>query len=424
MNPLFILGIYLLTDFYAYPAFRKVLGKKMWVKWTYWGINGLVILALIGMIIAFMNGVRVRSTMSSWFFTLFLTWWIPKIILSAVMIIEDVVRAGRWLFRVIDKQMTKPTPSLSSPSVAAPIASKKTISRSKFLSQSAIVLAGIPFAFMMNGILRGRYQFTLHKHKVPIVGLPASFEGFTITHISDIHVGSFDDKEAVQRGIDLIKAQQSDLVCFSGDLVNNNISELEGFEDLFSQITAPAGVYSVLGNHDYGRYDNTLTKEGRRHHMERMVRAHEGLGWRLLRNEHDILVKGDDRMAIVGVENWGKGFGEYGDLDKASMGTDEADVRILLSHDPSHWDEVVRPHALNFDLTMSGHTHGMQFGLEIPSLKIKWSPISWRYKQWAGLYQDDKKAQSIYVNRGFGHLGFMGRSGILPEVTVLELVRA
>ncbi len=416
--PFIILGLYLLTDFYAFPAIKKVLGKKTWVKWTYWGINILFIVGLISMIIAIMGGMRVRSATTSWFFTFFITWWVPKIIIATVMLLEDIVRGGKWLYRFFQNPPTQNT--FTPPETIA----KKTISRSKFISQSAIVLAGIPFAFMMNGIFRGRYQFTLHKHKVPIVGLPKSFEGFTITQISDIHVGSFDDKEAVQRGIDLIMDQQSDMVCFSGDLVNNNISELQGFEDIFSQITAPAGVYSVLGNHDYGRYDNTLSREGRRHHMERMVKAHEGLGWRLLRNEHDFLVKGEDRMAIVGVENWGKGFGENGDLDKAAKGTEAADVRILLSHDPSHWDEKVRPHALNFDLTMSGHTHGMQFGLEIPALKIKWSPASWRYKQWAGLYQDEDKKQSIYVNRGFGHLGYMGRSGILPEVTVLELVKA
>ena len=326
---------------------------------------------------------------------------------------------------------------------SAPVdaASKGThISRSKFLSQSALVIAGLPFVHLLYGALKGKYDFTVHRVKVPIPNLPSAFEGFTITQLSDIHTGSFDNMKAVERGIDLANSQNSDIIFFTGDLVNNRTEELDGYKGIFAKLTAPLGVYSILGNHDYGDYEqNWSGDEEKAQNFQNLLKTHASMGWNLLKNQHQIIEKDGANLALVGVENWGRDFVKHGDLDLAiatnkvkvqtesaleqgTVAVKDADLRILLSHDPSHWSGQVQAHPLQFDLTLSGHTHGMQFGIEIPGLNIKWSPIKWKYPQWAGLYTDEKK-QHLYVNRGFGHLGYLGRAGIFPEVTVLELTK-
>jgi predicted MPP superfamily phosphohydrolase len=249
--------------------------------------------------------------------------------------------------------------------------------------------------------------------------LPKAFAGMKIAHISDIHSGSFTDKSAVERGVQLLMAQKPDLIIFSGDLVNDRAAEMANFMDVFSQLQAPLGVYSTLGNHDYGDYVRWESPEEKRANLQQLQSIHKQLGWRLLMNEHVVLERGGEQIALLGIENWSaKGrFPKYGDLSQAYAGAKDIPFKMLISHDPSHWEAEVLPKYSDIDLMFSGHTHGMQFGLEIPG--IKWSPVQYMYKQWAGLYSNgDRK---LHVNRGFGFIGYPGRVGILPEITMLKL---
>ncbi len=295
-------------------------------------------------------------------------------------------------------------------------------SRRKFISQIALGLAAIPFASLLVGMFKGKYNYKVLHYALTFDDLPEAFDGFTLTQISDIHSGSFDNAAKVNYGIDLINEQQSDVILFTGDIVNNKADELLPWKDAFGRLSAKEGVYSVLGNHDYGDYVNWETKAEKEANLQQLFATQAEMGFTLLRNETHFLEKEGERLALVGVENWGKGgFKKKGDLDKAIANVAADDFKILLSHDPSHWEAKVLPHPYNFNLTLSGHTHGMQFGIEIPGW-FKWSPVKWRYKQWAGLYQEKK--EWINVNRGFGFLGYPGRVGIWPEITVITLKRS
>jgi predicted MPP superfamily phosphohydrolase len=263
-----------------------------------------------------------------------------------------------------------------------------------------------------------RYQVTRVPVKSP--SLPEAFRGLKIVQISDIHSGSFNDKKAVQKGVEKILKEEPDLILFTGDLVNNKADEMDEYRDLFAQLRAPLGVYSVLGNHDYGDYVKWDTEEQKIANLNALKKVHADMGWRLLMNEHVVLERDGAQIALLGVENWGAkaSFPKYGQLDRAYAGAEKYPFKILMSHDPSHWDAQVRKEYSDIDLMLSGHTHGMQFGVEIPG--FRWSPVQYIYNQWAGLYDDGK--QKLYVNRGYGFLGYPGRVGILPEITVLELV--
>ncbi|MHA4894875.1 metallophosphoesterase [Pedobacter sp. PWIIR3] len=278
------------------------------------------------------------------------------------------------------------------------------------------LVALVVFAFLY-GIVRGKYAYRVIKHTLYFDDLPPAFDGFTITQISDVHAGSFTNPKAVQRGIDMIKAQNSDLFVFTGDLVNNKAEEIKPWISYFSQVKAPFGQYSILGNHDYGDYvkwDNDLIKQG---NLQQLKAYHAELGYKLLLDEHVELHKGGQKIILAGVENWGLGFGERGDLPKAMKGTDSADFKVLLSHDPTHWEAQVIKSPSKIQLTLSGHTHGMQFGIE--AFGIKWSPVKYRYPHWAGITGNN--GVYLNINRGFGFLGFSGRVGIWPEITVIEL---
>ena len=292
--------------------------------------------------------------------------------------------------------------------------------RRKFLKKSAIVASLIPFGTLMFGILKSAFDYTIHKHKLKIANLPDAFKGLKIIQISDIHSGSFLNNEPLEKVAQLIEDQKPDIVFFTGDLVNEITEEAIPFIDTLKKINAPLGVFSILGNHDYGDYfyqkDNI---EGKEHNYHLMQKVHKKIGWKLLLNEHHIIEKENERLAIIGVENWGSQarFQKYGDIDKAKKGCLANDIKLLLSHDPSHWDEHVTPNHPDIAVTFSGHTHGMQFGIEIPG--FKWSPSKYLYRCWAGLYKQNN--QQIYVNRGLGFIGYPGRVGILPEITVFEL---
>jgi predicted MPP superfamily phosphohydrolase len=271
---------------------------------------------------------------------------------------------------------------------------------------------------MLYGVARGGHKYQVWRRKVYLPNLPAAFEGFKIVQLSDIHSGSFYSREGVQKGIDLVNAQKADLVVFTGDLVNNVATEIEPWIDHFKQIQSPHGVYSILGNHDYGDYASWASPEAKAANLRDLIDNHARLGWQILLDEHRYLEKDGQRIALLGIQNWGAkaNFPKYGNLAKAHAGA-EAPVKILLSHDPSHWHAQVRPEYPDIDLMLAGHTHGMQFGID--NQFLKWSPVQYVYKQWAGMYQDG--SQQLYVNRGFGFIGYPGRFGIWPEITVLEL---
>lgn len=291
--------------------------------------------------------------------------------------------------------------------------------RRRFLSMLALGIAALPFSSLLYGMYKGKYNFKVLKYQLEFEDLPDSFDGYQITQISDLHCGSFDSRKKIEYGVDLINKQNSDLLLFTGDMVNNKAEEMLPWKDLIASLKAKDGKYSVLGNHDYGDYVEWDSEELKSNNLEELKDFQREMGFHLLLNESRYLTKGDDKIALVGVENWGRGgFKKAGDLNKATENIKEKDFKILMSHDPSHWEDEVLKHPYHYHLTLSGHTHGMQFGIEIPGW-VKWSPAKWRYKYWAGVYEE--MGQLINVNRGFGFLGYPGRVGIWPEITVITL---
>ena len=293
--------------------------------------------------------------------------------------------------------------------------------RRKFISQIALGTAAIPFLSILYGITKGKYNYKVLKYTLFYDDLPEEFNGYKISQISDIHSGSFDNKEKVEYGVKLINDQKSDVIMFTGDLVNTRTSEINPWKSTFSKLEAKDGIFSILGNHDYGDYVRWETDEAKAKNFDDMLKVQKDMGFQLLLDESKFIKRGNSRLAVIGVENWGKGFKQKGDLSKAIIGVNPNDFKILLSHDPSHWQYEVLKDKLHYHLTLSGHTHGMQFGIEIPGI-IKWSPVKWRYKFWAGLYE--RAGQYLNVNRGFGYLAFPGRVGIWPEITVITLKKS
>ena len=291
--------------------------------------------------------------------------------------------------------------------------------RSIYFSGLGLVAAVASCVAFLFGVTAGKYHYKVHETTLFFDDLPDAFDGFKIAQISDIHAGSFDNVQEVQKGVNLINEQKPDLFLFTGDLVNNKADEIEPYLDIFKQIKAPYGCFSVLGNHDYGDYITWRNADDKLKNLELLKSYHRQLGYKLLLDEHQLIEKDGQYIAVVGVENWGQGFGERGDLTKALNGLKPESFKILLSHDPSHWDAQVKLNVIKIHLTLSGHTHGMQFGFEIG--KFKWSPVKYRYPNWAGLVEENGK--HLYVNRGFGFLGFSGRVGIWPEITIITLKR-
>jgi predicted MPP superfamily phosphohydrolase len=334
---------------------------------------------------------------------------LTKLFAAIVLFADDLGRLGRWVA------------SLFSKPVVPVNGTTPAITRSEFMVQAAVVAGSIPLVGITYGILSGAHDYRVRRVTVNLPNLPKAFDGLRIAQLSDIHSGSFFNKTAVQGGVDLLLREKPDVVFFTGDLVNNVASEVKDYIPIFQKVKAPLGVYSTLGNHDYGDYVAWSSLQAKRQNLENLKHAHGLLGWDLLMNQHRMLKEGGERLAIIGIENWGgKGhFPKYGKLGQARQGTEAAPVKLLLSHDPSHWEAQVLPEFPDIDLMFAGHTHGMQFGVELPGLK--WSPVQYMYKQWAGLYEE--AGRYLYVNRGYGYLGFPGRIGILPEITIVELKR-
>lgn len=400
---IFIL-IFGIIDFYAFQAV-KTITKLSWVYVCYILISVFVIGNLIYQISIVDRNVGINVSMNL-AIGLFLTLYIPKIVVMMVMFGEDVLRLPQGVYRYFTDG--------KGPNGYLP-------SRRVFVSQLTLGLAAIPFASFLYGMYRGRYNFKVLKYTLSFKDLPDAFDGYRITQISDIHSGSFDNREKIEYAVDLINEQQSDAILFTGDMVNNAATELLPWQSVFSKLDAKDGLYSILGNHDYGDYVQWESDEAKRKNLSHLAEIQKEMGFDLLRNESRFIEKEGQRIALVGVENWGKGFKQKGDLKKAAENIEANDFKILLSHDPSHWEHQVIDDDYHYHLTLSGHTHGMQFGIEIPGW-IKWSPVKWRYKYWAGIYEE--KQQFINVNRGFGVLAYPGRIGIWPEITVIELKKA
>ena len=335
---------------------------------------------------------------------LLLTVLIPKLVIILILFGEDIYR---WIVKGVSVVSNGETKSLPS--------------RRKFISQLALGLAAIPFASFIYGIIQGKYNYKVIKYSLTFDDLPKAFDGFTITQISDIHSGSFTNKEKIKYGVDLINQQKSDIMLFTGDIVNNKADEMDDWIDVFDKLEAKEGKYSILGNHDYGDYMDWKNPEDKVKNFQDVKDIHKKIGFDLLLDEHRYLEKNGQKIALLGVENWGKGFNQAGDLQKASKEINKEDFKILMTHDPSHWEYKVKNDDFNYHLTLSGHTHGLQMGIEIPGW-IKWSPSKYAYKQWAGLYEE--AGRFVNVNRGFGYHAFPGRVGIWPEITVIELKKA
>ena len=398
--PLLIVSVVLfIVEFYAFQAI-KMLTKNKAIRWV-WLLVGIVIYLNLFYIMFTTPRSAGQTKEFQWAVGLLLTTLIPKAIILITMFGEDVVRVFNKLVSYLSAGETKPL-----------------VGRRKFISQLALGLAAIPFAGFLYGIIKGKHNYKVLKYQLSFKDLPDAFDGFTITQISDIHSGSFRNMEKINYGVDLINEQNSDMILFTGDLVNNKADEMDDWVDVFGKLKAPSGMYSILGNHDYGDYMDWKTDEDKKNNFEAVKELHPKIGFELLCNENRYIEKNGQKIALVGVENWGKGFKRAGDLKKASEGIDKEDFKILMTHDPSHWDAQVKDNDFNYHLSLSGHTHGLQMGIEIPGF-FRWSPSQYVYKQWAGLYEE--AGRFINVNRGFGYHAFPGRVGIWPEITVIEL---
>lgn len=410
-----IIVIILLIDIYTFKGVKLLSNNissqklKTIIFTGFWIITGVFILALI---IAFNVRPTERNAkiFSNYSFLagLLILFYIPKIFFLIFHFTEDL---SKLISLLINKLIPK------EPSVRSQNTNK--ISRYKFLSQAGLILAAIPFILITYGMIKGRFNFRLSYENLKFNNLPKSFNGLKIVHISDIHIGSFYGfQKKVKEAIDLINAQEPDLILFTGDLVNIFTEELDGWLPILKKMKARIGKYSILGNHDYGDYYNWESDEAKKDNLNRLILAYKEIGFHLLLNESVTIAQNGQKIAIIGVENWGyPPFAQYGDFSKAHEEVKNIPFKILLSHDPSHWDAEIMGKT-NVDLTLSGHTHGMQFGIKIAG--IKWSPIKLKYPRWGGLYQENN--QFLYVNTGLGYIGFPGRVGIPPEITVIKLV--
>ena len=397
-NILIFTGILFALEFYVYQAFKTITNNQ-WIRVGYWVVTIAVYLFFIYEVLNFKRTDRDHHRVQL-VASVFLVFFLPKLFVVFFLFLEDLVR-GFFFF------------------------SQKFISgdtflpeRRTFISVLGLGSAAVLSLLFLDGIIFGKYRHTVRKVKIKIKGLPQSFKGYRIVQISDVHAGSFFHPEKLKHAFDLINEQKADLVLFTGDMVNNYSTEFEPFVPLFSSIQAKDGKFSILGNHDYGDYGDWNSAQEKAQNVPKLIALQKKAGFEMLRNEHRIIDRNGEKLFILGVENWGeKPFPQYGDLDKASKNIPLEAAKILMSHDPTHFDAVVKNHPSNVQLTLSGHTHGMQFGIDLKN--VRWSPVQYRYKKWADLYESNGKF--LYVNRGFGVIGYPGRVGIEPEITLIEL---
>jgi predicted MPP superfamily phosphohydrolase len=412
MTFIFFIIFFLLVDTYLFQAVLTV--SKDWtplwkgaLRYGFWVPTGLAVMAVIWWV--FGNPYTMGPTTRSFILTGLVAVYISKLFGIIVLFLDDIQRGIKWLAHFFYKgPQGEGLPG-------------KAIPRSEFLTKAALVATSIPFGAMAYGVISGAHDYRVRRVTVKLPNLPKGFDGLRIGQISDIHSGSFFNKTAVKGGVEMFLKEKPDVIFFTGDLVNNESDEVKDYIDVFGKLKAPLGVFSTTGNHDYGDYKAWDTLEEKKKNFQGLIQAHRELKFNLLMNQHRFLEQHGEKIAIIGIENWGAGrFSKYGKLDQAYRGSEEAAVKLLLSHDPSHWDAQVRPNYPDIDIAFAGHTHGFQFGIEAGG--IKWSPSQYVYKQWGGLYQEGN--QYIYVNRGFGYLGYPGRVGMPPELTIMELKRA
>ncbi len=393
------IGFVLIIDFYAFQSVKTITKNKI-ILIGYWVVSSAILANVYYQLSSFNNSKGISQTVMLAFGILILS-MAPKLIALLVLFGEDIFRIGKGVVNYF-------TNSTSTDFFSE---------RRSFISKIALGLAAVPFVSIIYGMARGKYNYQVVNHTLYFDDLPSSFDGFKITHISDIHSGSFDNADKIAHGIELINQQESDVILFTGDIVNNLAEEMEPWIPYFKKLKSKVGNFSVLGNHDYGEYVTFANAQEKEANFQAVKDIHPKIGFNLLLNDSVYIERNSEKIALVGVENWGTRFKKAGDLDLASKKIDKNDFKVLMSHDPSHWDTEVKQHAKNYHLTLSGHTHGMQFGIEIPG--FKWSPVQYIYKQWAGIYNEG--TNFINVNRGFGFLAFPGRVGIWPEISVITL---
>jgi len=394
--------IIVLLEVYAFQAIKTITKSKV-IRYS-WLFVSIAVYANFAYVAITYDRAQGQTPQFQMAMGILLTVLIPKLVLLIFMFGEDIYR---WILKLISAVTSGNTMPLAG--------------RRKFISQISLGLAAIPFISFIYGIVQGKYNYKVLKYQLTFKDLPEAFDGFTITQISDIHSGSFTNREKIQYGVDLINEQKSDIMLFTGDIVNNKADEMDNWINVFDKLEAKDGKYSILGNHDYGDYMDWDNPQDKIDNFQKVKDIHKNIGFDLLLDEHRYLEKDGQKIALLGVENWGKGFNKAGDLKRAAVGVEKEDFKILMTHDPSHWEYKVKQDPFNYQLTLSGHTHGLQMGIEIPGW-FKWSPSKYVYKQWAGLYKE--AGRFINVNRGFGYHAFPGRVGIWPEVTVIELKKS
>lgn len=404
LAPLIFFILYASLEWYGWQAVKTIVPEYSLnkAKWLYWGVTIVLFTMMLTwrMFLYRYVGREVSTLVTTGFVVLA----ISKLIVLLFLLPEDIFRGMRWGAKKFNAKT-----EISEP-----------VSRSEFLSKIALVTAAIPATTLMYGVFVNAYNYKFRKSVLKFPNLPEAFHGLKIVQLSDIHAGSFNRKEPIAEVVEKINALKPDLILFTGDLVNNIASEMDEYKEIFGKLKAKHGVFSIMGNHDYGDYVQWNSLQEKQKNATDFKEVHRSMGWNLLLNEHRYIEQDGHKLAVIGVENWGKGrFAKYGRLDVAYAGVERDSFKILMSHDPSHWDAVVRPEYPDIDLTFSGHTHGAQFGVE--NKWLRWSPSKYIYKQWAGLYQEGK--QFLYVNRGFGFLFYPGRVGILPEVAEITLLR-
>lgn len=410
---IFLTFILFAIDWYVWQGLRFVIRNltpvtQRWIGGAYWGLTILTLGAYI--IMQLLPPDSLKSTTRTFIIAFIAIPYLSKLLAVLFLLVDDIRRLLQWIASFF----------LPSAAHVSPETDEKVIPRSQFLATTAVVAGAGLMGTFAYGIISGAHDYRIRRIRIPMKNLPKAFDGIKIAQLSDIHSGSFFNKTAVKGGIEMLMKEKPDIAFFTGDLVNDRALEVKDYINIFDKVKAPLGVHSVLGNHDYGDYFQWPNIDAKRNNLADLHRAHKLLGWNLMLDENRAIRVDGDEIGLIGIQNWGAGnFAKYGNLEKAYQNTDQFPVKILLSHDPSHWEAQVLPKYKDIDLALAGHTHGMQFGVEIG--KVKWSPVQYRYKQWAGLYTEND--QHLYVNRGFGYLGYPGRVGILPEITIIELVK-
>jgi predicted MPP superfamily phosphohydrolase len=410
MTALLFAFLFLVIDYYVYQAVVVATNSltpdwQRGLRMAFWVPTAVALLALGWLM--FGDPDRYSASVRTWVLTGLVALFLSKVFAVVVLFIDDLTRGVKWVMSLFNK--------------SAQAIPGEVIPRSEFLAKTALIAASVPLGAMAYGVISGAHDYRIRRKTVLLPKLPKAFDGIRIAQLSDIHTGSFFNKTAVKGGVEMVLKEKPDLIFFTGDLVNNEATEVKEYIDVFNKLKAPMGVYSITGNHDYGDYHRWPNQQVKQQNFKDLIEAHRILGFDLLMNENRTLKVNGEELAILGIENWGgRGFAKYGKLDRAYAGIENVPVKLLLSHDPSHWDSQVRPLYPDIDMMFAGHTHGFQFGVEIGG--FQWSPSQYAYKQWAGLYKE--AGQYLYVNRGFGYLGYPGRIGMPPEITILELKRA